>query len=183
MDTSTIFTVICTILGSGIGAFLTHIFTKYSNKIQKIECSFTDEDILSKIPQKDENNTLVNNVYCKTFKVKNTTNIDIKSMEIIFQFDPTSTIMELYSTAKDGYNKQKIKKSKIHSNEAHAYIELFNRDDEIEYVFKIANVTDNNYYISESKCLGIKIICKDKRKANIASKANRTTTLLINKSI
>ena len=88
-----------------------------------------------------------------------------------------------YSTAKDGYNKQKIKKSKIHSNEAHAYIELFNRDDEIEYVFKIANVTDNNYYISESKCLGIKIICKDKRKANIASKANRTTTLLINKSI
>ena len=102
-------------------------------------------------------------------------------MEIIFQFDSTSTILELYSKAKDGYNKQKIKKSKHYNNEAHAYIELFNREDEIEFVFKIANVTDNNYYISESKCIGVKLICKDKRKISSASKSNRSTTLLVNK--
>lgn len=175
-------TILTLLGGGGIGSIITWCISKYSSKIQKMECAFIDEDILSKIPQKNEDDTVFNNVYCKTFKVKNTTNIDIKSMEIIFQFDSSSTILESYSKAKDGYNKQKIKISKKYNNEAHAYIELFNRNDEIEYVFKIANVSDNKYYITESKCLGIKIQCKDKRKISATSKSNRSTTLLVNKS-
>ena len=182
MEMNSMIIAIFTLLGGGIGSIITWCFSKYSNKLQNLQCDFVDEDILSKIPQKNDDNTMLNNVYCKTFKVKNTTNKDIKAMEIIFQFDSTSTILELYSTAKDGYNKQKIKKSKQYANEAHAYIELFNRNDEIEYVFKVANVTKNKYYISESKCLGVKIKCRDKRKINATSKSNRSTTLLVNKS-
>lgn len=181
MEMGTFIIATFTLIGGGIGSIITWGISKYSNRLQKMECTFVDEDVLSKIPQKNDGDTIFNNIYCKTFKVKNTTNKDVKSMEIIFQFDSTSTILELYSKAKDGYNKQKIKKSKHYNNEAHAYIELFNRDDEIEFVFKIANVTDNNYYISESKCMGVKLICKDKRKISSASKSNRSTTLLVNK--
>ena len=143
MEMNSMIIAIFTLLGGGIGSIITWCFSKYSNKLQNLQCDFVDEDILSKIPQKNDDNTVLNNVYCKTFKVKNTTNKDIKAMEIIFQFDSTSTILELYSTAKDGYNKQKIKKSKQYANEAHAYIELFNRNDEIEYVFKVANGSDD----------------------------------------
>lgn len=168
---------ISTLAGAGLGSFVTHALSKFSKRIQKLECYFTNEDILSKIPQKNDDDTIYNNIYCKTFKLKNTTNIDIKSMEVLFQFDSTSQIIECYSKSKDGFDKQKIKPSKKYQNEAHAYIELFNRNDEIEFFFKIANITTNTYYIVESKCLGIKVVCKDK----CNKKSNLSSDLLISK--
>lgn len=31
-------------------------------------------------------------------------------------------------------------------------------------VFTVADVTENLYYVTETKCVGFKIVCKDKRK-------------------
>lgn len=166
-------------LGGGLaGSLATALISRYRNKIQTMECHFIEDEILSKIPIVGEDNVIHSNIYCKTFKLKNTTNIDIADFQIVFQFDIGADILECSTRSKEGYNKQKIKKSKDHKNEARAIIRQMNRNDEIEFTFRIANITEDRYYISEYNCLGFKIICKDKIKNH---KSNQSNELLITK--
>ncbi len=161
-----------------LGAFLNNQYEQHRNRIQKIMCFYTEDDILSKIPIKSENDTVHNNIHCKKFVIKNTSNNDIKSIKIIFQFDSSAEIIECYSNSKEGWNKQKVKINHEDKNQVDAPIEHFNRGDSIEYTFKVANVSDNRYYITESKCVGFKIVCKDKRKSQ-KSKSSRSDKLLV----
>ena len=166
-------------LGGGLaGSLATALIGRFKNKIQKMECYFIEDEILSKIPIIGEDNVIHSNIYCKTFKLKNTTNIDIADFKIVFQFDASANILECSIRSKEGYNKQKIRKSGDNQNEAQAIIRRMNRNDEIEFTFRIANVTENKYYISEYNCLGFKIICKDKIKNH---KSNQSSELLITK--
>ena len=172
------------LLGGGIGgAMLNNWYNKKRTSMQTMMCYYMDDEILSKIPQKHEDNTIHQNVYCKTFSVVNTTNRDISEFKVIFQFDATSKILECYSRSKEGYNRQKITVNKNNANEAFATIKHFNRTDKIEYVFQIADITDNKYYITESNCIGFKIKCKDKRQATNKSKSNQSDQILINRRI
>lgn len=172
-------TIIASVCGGGLAGSLLTTFVNYlRGKIQVMECHFIVDDILSKIPITNEDNTIHSNIYCKTFRIKNTTNKDIENFQVVFQFDSTADIIECYSRSKEGYNKQKVKKSKDNNNEARAYIKQMNRNDTIEFTFRIANVTDDKYYISESNCLGFKIKCKDKIKHH---KSNQSNELLINR--
>lgn len=174
---------ILTLIGGGLsGSLFTYIYQGIKCKMQIMECHYIEDDILSKVPQQNENNTIHKNVYCKTFKVKNTTNRDINKFKVIFQFDQTATILECYSRSKEGYNRQKIRKNKNNPNESHAIIQQFNRGDEIQYVFKIANISDNKYYVTECECVGFKIKCKDKRKSTNKSKSMQSNQILINRN-
>ena len=172
--------VFCGIGGTVLGSFFNCIYKIYQNRIQKIMCFYTEDDILSKIPIKSENDTVHNNIHCKKFVIKNASNNDIKSIKIIFQFDSSADVIECYSNSKEGWNKQKVKINREDKNQADAYIEDFNRGDSIEYTFKVANVSDNRYYITESKCVGFKIVCKDKRKSK-KSKSIRSDKLLVDR--
>lgn len=172
-------TVIVGVFGGGLaGSLVTALIGHFKKKMQKMECYFIKDEILSKIPITGEDNVVHANIYCKTFKLKNTTNIDIADFQIVFQFDASADILECISRSKEGYNKQKIKKSKDNKNEARAFIRQMNRNDEIEFTFRIANVTEDKYYISEYNCLGFKIICKDKIKNH---NSNQSSELLITK--
>lgn len=51
----------------------------------------------------------------------------------------------------------------------------------LKYVFRIANITDNAYYITESHSIGFKIDCKDKRKDSQKSKSKKSNQILITK--
>jgi hypothetical protein len=171
-----------TLIGGGLGgSLLTVGYNSIKNRMQKMECHYIDDDVLSKIPQKNEDDTAHQNVHCKNFKVKNTTNKDIQEFKVIFQFDSSAIILECYSRSKEGYNRQKIRKNKNNNNEAEALIKQFNRGDSIEYTFRIANITENKYYVTECNCMGFKIKCKDKRKSTDKSKSKQSDQILINR--
>lgn len=179
--TETLLTIL-KILGGGIGgSALTMLYNKFQNRLQKMDCHYLDDDVLSKIPIQNEDNTIHQNVHLKKFKIINTTNSDIKEFQILFQFDTTSHILDCYSQSKEGYNRQRIRKSS-NNNEAEALVRNFNRNDSIVYVFRVANVSENNYYVTECKCVGFKIKCKDKRKKLNKSKSKRSDQILVVRS-
>ena len=155
-----------------------HVVSYLKNKMQIMECHYVEDDILSKVPLKDENEIIQKNLYCKRFKLINTTNKDIESFKVIFQFDENSTITNCYSISKEGYNIHPIKKTKRNQNEATAIIKNFNRSDDIEFVITVANITENRYYITESESIGFKIICKDKRKDKVKTKSKQSNVVL-----
>lgn len=170
------------IIGGGIGGVvLTIIYNYLHNRIQKMMCHYIEDDILSKIPQHNEDHTIHENLHCKKYQIINTTNNDIATFKIYFQFDTTATIIDCFSASKEGYNRQCIKKNKQNQNEAVATVKNFNRGDKITYTFRVANITDNNYYVTESECMGFKIKCKDKRNSKGKSKSNQSTQILITK--
>lgn len=71
-----------------------------------------------------------------------------------------------------------IKKTKRNQNQAKAIIKNFNRNDCIEFVITVANITENKYYITESESIGFKIICKDKRKDKVKTKSKQSNVIL-----
>lgn len=178
MDT---LTVIASLLGGGLaGSLLTAGWKSWRSRMQKMECHYVEDDILSKIPQTNAyNNEIQQNLHCKKYKIINTTNIDIPEFKILFQFDALAKIKDCYSQSKEGYNRQKIRVNNGNKNEAEAFVRNFNRGDCIEYVFTVANVTDNRYYVTEANCIGFKIVCKDKREDTQKIKSEKSDQVLI----
>lgn len=167
-------------LGGGLmGSVLTAAWKSWRLRMQKMECHYVEDDVLSKIPQINANNEIQQNLHCKRYKIVNTTNIDITEFKILFQFDALARIKDCYSQSKEGYNRQKIRVNKKNINEAEALVKNFNRGDCIEYVFTVANVTDNRYYVTEANCTGFKIVCKDKREDTQKIKSEKSDQVLI----
>lgn len=161
------------IAGSGSVIFYNHI----KGRLQKMECHLIEDDILSKIPIAGEDGLKHENIYCKTFRIINTTNMDIDKFRVIFQFDSSSVILESYNRCKAGHNEFKMKKGK-QPNECYIIIEKFNRTESVDCVFKIGNVNNNHYYVTECDCIGFKIKCKDKRKSKSNIKSERSNHVL-----
>lgn len=146
-----------------------------------MSCHYIEDDVLSKIPQRDANGDMTQNVHKKHFRIKNTTNRDIKSFSVVFQFDMSSTITDCYSRSKEGINYQRIKKNNRLPNQAEAAIKNFNRNDIIDFHITVANITENKYYVREYDAIGFKIECKDKREDSKKSKSPMSNTLLVNR--
>lgn len=177
-----IVTMILTFVGGGLcGSIATAAINSYKGKMQIMECLYLEDDILSKIPQVNEENILQQNLHFKRFKVRNTTNRDIERFKIIFQFDSSSNIVECYSSSKEGYNEQKVSRNKKNPNQAEAIVVNFNREDEIIFHFQVANLEENTYYVTESECLGFKIKCYDKRIDAKHSISRQSNTVLVTK--
>lgn len=149
------------ILAGGIGgAVITNLWSKFNNKMQKMDCVLLDEDIISKIPIITEAGEH-KNIHTKIFSLINTTNKDIEYFKIIFEFDIDAKILKNDTFCKTGKNKIKGKISK--PNEVVFGVKKFNRDDEIKFNFDIANITNNHYNVTESDCMGFKIKVKVKK--------------------
>lgn len=177
-----ILAMILTFVGGGLcGSLATAGINSYKGKMQIMDCFYLEDDVLSKIPQVNEENILQQNLHFKRFKVRNTTNRDIERFKIIFQFDTSSNIVECYSSSKEGYNEQKVTRNKKNPNQAEAIVVNFNRGDEIVFHFQVANIQDNNYYVTESDCLGFKIRCYDKRVDAKHSISRQSNTVLVTK--
>ena len=176
-----VITIVASLIGGGFaGSLLTTGVQSWRSRLQKMECDYIEDDILSKIPI-NTSNAVQQNLHCKKFKIKNTTNADIVEFKLFFQFDTLAEITECYSQSKEGFNRQSIRVNKKNKNEAEALVKNFNRGDCIEYVFKVANVTENKYYVTEANCVGFKIVCKDKRKDSDRNKSEKSSQVLINK--
>lgn len=167
------------ISGGAGGAIITALVTKKRNVIQKMDCLYEGDEILSKIPVKNADNTVDNNLYIKRFTVVNTTNLDIDYCQIRFQFDVDSEIKDCYSQSKEGFNYQKVQKHNQNHNEAIAKIKKFNRKDRITIFFRVANISDNMYYVTESSSKGFKIRCKDKSVKKEINTSKRSSTILV----
>ena len=173
-------TILFTLLGGGLaGSLLTNFWSSWKSRMQKMSCHYIEDDILSKIPQVNGANEVQQNLHLKRFKIINTTNRDIQDFRIFFQFDSTAIITECYSQSKEGFNRQRIKPNKTNPNEAEAQVRNFNRGDKIEYTFKVANVSENKYYVTESNCIGFRIECSDKRTDTKKIKSELSSQVLI----
>ncbi len=168
------------IVGSWFGgSFLTFAGQKFFSRLQKMKCYYVEDDILSKIPMRGANGDVTNNQHKKRFCIKNTTNMDIKKFKVVFQFDMSSTIIDCYSSSKEGVNYQRVKRNTRLMNQADAVVKDFNRGDTIDFYFTVANVTENEYYVRESEATGFKIVCTDKREKTKRLKSNASNTALI----
>lgn len=173
-----------TLIGGGLGgSILTNIINKYSHRLQTMKCYYLEDDIQSKIPLAVEDGTMFNNVYFKRFLIKNTTNKDIEQFKIIFQFDNSGSIIDCSTSSKEGVNFHKIKRLSRNKNAAEASINNFNRGEEIEFVFRLGDISKNEYYIKEKDCIGFKIKCVDKRHSTNKSKSKQSDAVIIKEPI
>ncbi len=147
--------------GGLAGSVLTIVYNKYVNRIQKMNCYLVENEIISKIPV-ERDAEIHKNIHYKEFHLKNTTNTDIKFFRIIFEFDADAKIIKQDTFCKSGKNR--VKGRNLKSNEASFGIKNFNRKDVIKFYFDVANVTKNEFNITETESLGFKITTKDKRK-------------------
>ncbi len=173
-----------TLIGGGLGgSILTNLVNKHSRRLQTMKCYYLEDDIQSKIPLAVEDGTMFNNVYFKRFLIKNTTNKDIEQFKIIFQFDNSGSIIDCSTSSKEGINYHKIKRLSRNKNAAEASINNFNRGEEIEFVFRLGDISKNEYYIKEKDCIGFKIKCIDKRHSMNKSKSKQSDTVIIKEPI
>lgn len=149
------------LLGGCGGATLNMLYNYNRDRIQKMDCHYIDEDIMSKLPITIQEGIIHNNIYTKEFIIINTTNTDHKEFTIIFEFDTTAKILKHTDISKTGANKFKNKLLK--ENEYSVTIKNFNRNDNAKFIFEIANVTNNYVNVTEDNCVGFKICFKDKR--------------------
>ncbi len=156
------------LLGGVGGAILTVFYNMYKGRIQKMDCHYIDEDIMSKLPISIQEGVIHNNIYTKQFLIINTTNSDHKEFRVIFEFDATAKILKHSDISKTGADK--FKKKLLKDNEYSVTIRNFNRGDQVKFIFEIANVTNNFVNVTEDNCIGFKVYFKDKRTDKVKSK-------------
>lgn len=165
-----------TLVGGVVGSVATHFLQKSKDSLQKMKCYYIEDEVLAKVPIVGANESTYDNLYCKRFVLKNTTNKDLSNFKVCFQFDISAIITDANYKTKVGY--KQIYKSRGYDNATIVSIKDFNRGDEIEFTFRIGNVSNNEYRITESGCIGFRIVCKDKRK-NKKTKSKQSNQLLI----
>lgn len=148
--------MISEIIAAIVGGLLTYGGSRFTNRLQKMKCHLILDDIQSKISIPIDG-IVYNNVYSKEFLLVNTTSKDIDAFDVIFTFDPASSIIECHSKSKEGIDWHTISQDKRNPNIAIAKVKDFNRKDEISFFFRVGNVTDNQCVCTESGCTGFKI--------------------------
>jgi len=159
--------------GGFAGALFKHIVDHYRNRIQTIKCHYVDDETISKIPATFSTGQH-ENLFSKEFKILNTTNRDIPTINIAFTFEPLAEITKIQTSSKWGIDvpKGKIKTGK--KNECLFTIKNFNRKDEIDVYIEVANLDTHDFNIQESNCIGMQVKWIDKRK----TKANKAVKMV-----
>lgn len=154
--------VISFIGGGFAGAIFKTIVDNHNNKIQKLDCNYIEDEVISKLPI-NVGNKMHNNLHSKKFKIVNTTNRDITEIKIVFSFEPTAIVAKWNSYSKAGVD---IPKGNVYGkrNECHFVIKNFNRKEEIEVNLEIADLNEDKFNVTELNITGVKVRYVDKRK-------------------
>ena len=155
--------LIVSFLSGGLaGAIFNHYISKHKNKIQYLCCYYMEDEVISKLPI-SFGDTTHDNLQKKKFIVKNTTNKDIDSIKVIFEFQLQAVVTKWKTYSKAGYN---IPKGSIYAkkNECQFVIKHFNRDETVEIFLEIGNIEEDKFNITEQNISGVKIKYLDKRK-------------------
>ena len=147
------------IIATILGGLLTYGGSKFINRLQIMKCFLVSDDVQSKITVSIGGEDY-NNVYLKEYLLINTTNRDINSFTVIFTFDKSASVIECHSRSKEGTDWQKVSRDTSNAYMAIANITSFNRNDKVSFVFRVGNVTTNQCVITESDCIGFKIVQK-----------------------
>ena len=117
-DSTNYIPIIISFLGGGFaGSLFNNWYSNYKNRIQLLDCYYTEDEVISKIPVTFQAQTH-NNLHSKKFQIKNTTNRDINEIKVVFGFENCAVITNNKSFSKAG---QDIPKGKIYNkkNEIH----------------------------------------------------------------
>lgn len=148
--------------GGLAGAIFNHYISRHKNKIQHLCCYYVEDEVISKLPI-SFGDTTHDNLQSKKFIIKNTTNKDIDSIKVIFEFEPQAVVTKWQTYSKAGNN---IPKGSIYAkkNECQFVIKHFNRDETVEIFLEIGNIEEDKFNITEQNITGVKIKYLDKRK-------------------
>jgi hypothetical protein len=161
-------TLLTFLSGGAFGSILIMITNRIKGRIQKMECHYIDDDVISRLPMTTDEGITHHNIFSKQFILKNTTNTDQKEFKVIFQFDVAAKIIRHTDKTKTGTDR--LFKKLLKDNEYEVTIKNFNRNDEVTFIFEIANIKNDHCNVTEADCIGFKIKIKDKRKATLKSK-------------
>lgn len=165
--------VLTFVSGGFAGAIFKHFVDNYRNRIQTIDCHFVNDDTISKIPATFSTGQH-DNLFSKEFKIINTTNRDIPTINIAFTFEPLAEITKIQSSSKWGIDVPKGKVKNGKKNECIFSIKNFNRKDVVDVYLEVANLNTHDFNIQDSNCLGVQVKWHDKRK----TKANKTVKMV-----
>ena len=152
------------LLGGIGGATITIVTNRMTNRMQTMHCLQIEDEVISRIPVLSDSGEQHENIYFKEFKIVNTTNRDIPRFRVIFEFDADSKIIKHSTFLKTGKDTLKPKTFK-NQNEITYEIRNFNRKDYVKFSYDVANISKGHFNVTESDCLGFKIVTKDRRKA------------------
>lgn len=155
--------LISSFLSGGLaGALLNHYISHQKNKIQQLCCYYSEDEVISKLPI-SFGDTTHDNLHSKKFIIKNTTNKDIDSIKVIFEFENQAVVAKWTTYSKAGHN---IPKGNIYNkkNECQFVIKHFNRNETVEITLEIGNISEDKFNITEQNITGIKIKYIDKRR-------------------
>lgn len=158
----TIKIIVSFLSGGFAGAIFNHFISKHKNKIQHLCCYYTEDEVISKLPILF-GDTTHENLQSKKFLLKNTTNRDIDSIKVIFEFESQAVVTKWKSYSKAGHD---IPKGNIYvkKNECHFVLKHFNRNEIVEIILEIGNIVEDKFNITEQNILGVVIKYVDKRK-------------------
>lgn len=176
-DSKTIFTFLS---GGAFGTVITIVYNKIRGRIQTMDCHYIDDDVISRLPIQIDGGDSHQNVFSKQFILKNTTNSDHKEFIVIFEFDVAAKILRHTDITKTGVDR--LKKKLLKPNEYSVTVKNFNRNDEVKFIFEIANITKDYCNVTEDNCIGFKVKLKDKRKATIKSKLTMVDKATLNQT-
>lgn len=161
-------TILTFLSGGAFGSLITITYNRIRGRIQEMKCYYVDDDVISRLPMTTNEGETHQNIFSKQFILKNTTNTDHKEFRVIFEFDVAAKILRHTDITKTGVDS--LKKKLLKPNEYSVTIRNFNRNEEVKFIFEIANITNDLCNVTEDNCIGFKIKLKDKRKATIKSK-------------
>ena len=146
---------IIALIGGGLaGAVLNRYFILKDRAIMKLTLKMDKEEVKSIIPVtiKEKN---YNNLIYKKFTLINTTNKDFQTLDVVFEFDKGSEIVsrEVHSKM---HGKDKFEITERKSSELVYHITNFNRKQEIDFIFEVANISENFFCPIVDNC-GIEI--------------------------
>lgn len=149
--------------GGLAGAIINRFFLLRDRAIKKITLNVEKEEVRSIIPVTINNKSYKNLIY-KKFTLVNSTKIDFESIDIVFEFDKGSEIVNKeVSSKKHGKNKFKFTERK--PSELVYHIINYNRTQEIIFIFEVANITENFFCAIVDNC-GVEIVVVRKKGVN-----------------
>ncbi len=158
--------IISFISGGFAGALINRYFLFRDRAIKKLTLKIQKEEVKSMIPLTINGQSYLNLIF-KKYCLINTSGADFEKIDIVFEFDKGAFIIKKEVISKK-HGKNKFENTKRKPSELVYHIKNFNRKQEIEFTFEVANISKNFFCAVVDNC-GIEINIEHAKNATQSS--------------
>lgn len=165
--------IISFVSGGLAGAFVNRFFMLRDRAIKKLILHIKEEEVKSIVPILISGKEYKNLIY-KKFRLINSSGVDFPTIDIVFEFDTESSIIKKEVHSKK-HGKNKFESTLRKDSELVFHLKNFNRDQEIDFIFEVANISRNFFCAVVDNC-GVEIIIKNSK--NVRQSSLKTTEIV-----